>query len=92
VLPPPLVVVRTTPSPRPTPTPPPPAPDLKLSGVIVAEDNNRSKAIFKSGEDSSRILSIGDAAGNGWRISGIQERQIEIIDPRTGRRATVELK
>ncbi|MGC4045556.1 MAG: hypothetical protein QM758_17325 [Armatimonas sp.] len=74
----------------PTPTPPPPAPSLDLSGVIVAEDGNRSKAIFKS-EKANRILGIGDAAGNGWRIADIQERKVEIIDPKTGRRATVEL-
>ena len=78
--------------PTPVPTPaPPPAPTLELSGVLVAEEDSRSKAIFKN-KDRNQILGVGDAAGNGWRVSNIQERKVEIIDPTTGRRATVELK
>jgi hypothetical protein len=93
---PPLGVMRVkvqpiAPSPAPTPTPPPPAPKLDLSGVLVADDDSRSKAIFKSGE-RSKILGVGDAAGNGWRIADIREGKVEIIDPKTGRRAAVELK
>ncbi len=74
-----------------TPKPLPPAPTLDLSGVLVAGDDSRSKAIFKS-NDRNTILGIGDAVGNGWRVSGIQEGKVEIIDPKTGRRAAVELK
>lgn len=85
----PIKLIQTTPSPAPTPVP---APKLDLSGVIVAEDDNRSKAIFKTSDKTNRILSIGDSAGNGWRIAGIQEGKVEIIDPKTGRRATVELE
>ena len=84
---------RFVPTPRPTPVPAP-VPDLDVSGVLVAEDSERSVVIIKDKDEKkgNRFLSIGDAAGNGWRVSGIKERTLVITDPKTGRRKTVEMK
>ena len=81
------------PTPRPTPVPAP-APDLNVSGVLVSEEAERSVVIIKDKDEKkgNRFLSIGDTAGNGWRVSGIKERTVEITDPKTGRRKTVEMK
>jgi hypothetical protein len=79
--------------PTPVPTPiPAPVPSLNVSGVLVSEEAERSVAIIKDDKKGNRFLSIGDAAGNGWRVTGIKEREIEITDPKTGRRKTVEMK
>lgn len=86
-----IKVVRVDPTPLPTPVPAP-APDLNVSGVLVSDEAERSVAIVKDDVKGNRFLSIGDAAGNGWRVSGIKQREIEITDPRTGRRKTVEMK
>lgn len=86
-----IKVVRVKPTPVPTPAPVD-APSLNVSGVLVSEEAERSVAIVKDDAKGNRFLSIGDAAGNGWRVSGIKQREIEITDPRTGRRKTVEMK
>ena len=84
-------VVRVKPTPAPTPVPAP-EPKLEISGVLVSEERERSVAIIKEENKGNRFLSIGDAAGNGWRVSNIKQREIEITDPKTGRRKTVEMK
>ena len=83
------VSIKPTPAPTPVPAP---VPLLNVSGVLVSEEAERSVAIVKDGEKGNRFLSIGDAAGNGWRVTGIKQREIEITDPKTGRRKTVEMK
>ena len=83
------VAVKPTPVPTPVPSE---VPELNVSGVLVSEERERSVAIIKDETKGNRFLSIGDAAGNGWRVSNIKQREIEITDPKTGRRKTVEMK
>ena len=82
--------LKVAPVASPTPVPAPP-PTLAISGVLVSDESARSVAIVK-GDKGSRFLNIGDAAGNGWRVTNIKQREIEITDPKTGRRETVEMK
>ena len=86
-----IKAVSIKPTPMPTPVPAP-VPELKLSGVIVSDEAARSVVIVADETKGNRFLSIGDAAGNGWRVSAIKQREIEITDPKTGRRKTVEMK